>query len=68
MGAAVANIRPFGVDVATGVEMAPGVKDPRKVMAFITAVREAESGRVHHPQPGSEDADSGDEPFDWSRS
>ncbi len=68
VGAAVANIRPFGVDVATGVEMAPGVKDPRKVMAFITAVREAESGRVHHPQPGSEDADSGDEPFDWSRS
>ena len=68
VGAAVANIRPFGVDVATGVEMAPGVKDPRKVMAFITAVRDAESGRTRHPFTGSEDADSDEEPFDWSRS
>jgi phosphoribosylanthranilate isomerase len=30
------------VDVATGVEAAPGVKDPRKLAAFVAAVRAAD--------------------------
>jgi phosphoribosylanthranilate isomerase len=38
---AIAHLRPFGVDVATGVESSPGVKDPRKVRAFVVAAREA---------------------------
>jgi len=68
VGAAVANIRPFGVDVSTGVEMAPGIKDPRKIMAFVNAVRDAESSRPHRgPVIGAED-DKNDEPFDWSKS
>jgi phosphoribosylanthranilate isomerase len=39
---AIAKVRPWGVDVATGVERSPGVKDPVKVRAFVAAVRAAE--------------------------
>ncbi len=39
---AIKTMRPWGVDVASGVEARPGKKDPEKVRAFVRAVREAD--------------------------
>jgi phosphoribosylanthranilate isomerase len=38
---AIETVRPFAVDVASGVERAPGVKDADKLQAFAAAVRSA---------------------------
>jgi phosphoribosylanthranilate isomerase len=38
---AIAQIRPYGVDVSTGVERAPGLKDHRKVHEFIVRAKAA---------------------------
>jgi phosphoribosylanthranilate isomerase len=41
VAARVARVRPWMVDVASGVESSPGRKDPAKVAAFIRAARSA---------------------------
>jgi phosphoribosylanthranilate isomerase len=56
VGEAIARVNPWGVDVVTGVEAAPGRKDPRKLRAFVAAAKAAE-------KPMYEGADSG--PYDW---
>jgi phosphoribosylanthranilate isomerase len=38
---AIATVRPWGVDVSSGVEAAPGFKDPLRLRAFFEAVRAA---------------------------
>jgi len=60
---AVAHLRPAGVDVASGVEAAPGRKDPLKVRDFIVNARTA------HDEAASRDplpiAAGEEEPYDW---
>jgi len=43
VGKVVSEFRPYGVDVSSGVEARPRVKDPDKVRAFVRAVRLAEA-------------------------
>jgi phosphoribosylanthranilate isomerase len=43
VGLAIQTVRPFAVDVSSGVETEPGIKDAALMNAFVAAVREAES-------------------------
>lgn len=36
---AIESVQPFGVDVSSGVEAMPGVKDPQKIIEFVHAAR-----------------------------
>jgi phosphoribosylanthranilate isomerase len=54
---AIEQVRPWGVDVATGVETEPGRKDARKVRAFVRNARGAEPRRHR--------TDEGAGPYDW---
>ncbi len=80
VGSAIAHLGPWGVDVATGVESSPGVKDPGKLRGFIAAAHaahaeqmSARSGPVVGADEGAGPASgadgpvqgAGSEPFDW---
>jgi phosphoribosylanthranilate isomerase len=43
VGQVVRDVRPFAVDVSSGVEEPAGVKSEEKIHRFIAAVREAET-------------------------
>jgi phosphoribosylanthranilate isomerase len=76
---AISHLNPFGVDVSTGVESSPGVKDPRKVRSFVVAARRA-AGETDeavpseigvHERVGSARGGAPDEgasaPYDWEQ-
>jgi phosphoribosylanthranilate isomerase len=63
VGEAIAHLHPFGVDVSTGVESAPGRKDPNLVAAFVAAARAAHEAT---DERRSDDPDGeGEGPYDW---
>jgi phosphoribosylanthranilate isomerase len=62
VGQAVAYLRPWGVDVSTGVESAPGRKDPLLMRDFITNARRAQADTAGRDPMDSEDSE---EPYDW---
>jgi phosphoribosylanthranilate isomerase len=41
VGAAIAQVRPYAVDVSGGVEVSKGIKDANRIRAFVQAVRDA---------------------------
>ena len=58
VGEAIQKVAPWGVDVASGTESSPGVKDARKVRSFIANARRAAA-----EMPTFERRSSG--PYDW---
>ena len=56
VGEAIARVHPWGVDVATGVESAPGRKDPLRLRAFVAAAKAAATEPYDPDEIG---------PYDW---
>jgi phosphoribosylanthranilate isomerase len=61
---AILHLRPYGVDVSSGVESSPGTKDPKLVADFVAAARAAAldlGGR----RGRTDEEDVEERPYDW---
>jgi phosphoribosylanthranilate isomerase len=47
VAAAIAQVRPYALDVSGGVESAKGVKDSLKIHAFMQGVRDGDTARLN---------------------
>jgi phosphoribosylanthranilate isomerase len=52
---AIVAVRPFGVDVSSGVESAPGIKSPERIASFVRSARAASRG-LEEPARAKENA------------
>jgi phosphoribosylanthranilate isomerase len=54
VGAAIAAVRPFGVDVSSGVELRAGIKSPLEIANFVRAARAASEAAAVTARSGDE--------------
>jgi phosphoribosylanthranilate isomerase len=52
---AIVAVRPFGIDVSSGVESAPGIKSPERIASFVRSARAASRG-LEEPARAKENA------------
>jgi phosphoribosylanthranilate isomerase len=71
VGDAIHLVRPWGVDVASGVEAGPGRKDPRKLRRFIEVARGAgtdvDDRPVHALSEADDEVAGVSRPWDWQQ-
>jgi phosphoribosylanthranilate isomerase len=66
VGDSIRLVRPWGVDVSTGVEEKPGKKDATRLRLFVAAAREAGAEIADRSiDPARDDVGGVDRPWDW---